>query len=82
VKFLENFEKSGVKAIQLLLENGAETLLMSHMGERPFQIALQSGIEVFYVGKDRVTISEAVEKFQNGDFQNAKEVEVSTFNSH
>jgi len=82
IQFVENREKSGMKAVQLLIENGVKTLLMSHIGERPFQLAINSGIEVFYVGKERITISEAVEKWKNGEFQNAKEVDISLFSHH
>jgi predicted Fe-Mo cluster-binding NifX family protein len=80
VKIVENVEKSGMKAIQLLLQNGVTTILMSHMGERPLQIALQNGIDVRFVGKDRMTISEAVSRV--ADFPKANEIDSALFTSH
>jgi predicted Fe-Mo cluster-binding NifX family protein len=82
ISFVENIEKSGARAIQLLLENGAKTLLMSHMGENPFQMAVRSGIEIFFVGKERITIKEAVEKLKNGEFQKATEIDKNIFIGH
>jgi len=82
IKFIENVEKSGSSAINLLISHGVKTLLMSHIGMRPFQMAISSGIDIYFVGKERVTISEAVEKFKNGEYPNAKDIDSSLFASH
>jgi len=75
-------EKSGMKAVQLLISKGAKTLLMSHIGERPFQYAKSFGMEIYYVGKERVTIRDAVEKFKSGEYKDASTIELSLFSSH
>jgi predicted Fe-Mo cluster-binding NifX family protein len=80
VKIVENVEKSGMKAVQLLLDNGVNVLLMSHIGGRPLEMALQSGIDVRFVGKDRITISEAVSKIET--FPKATEIDSDLFTSH
>jgi predicted Fe-Mo cluster-binding NifX family protein len=82
VEFIENIDKSGVKAVELLLSRGVKTLLMAHIGDRPFQFAKSSGIGVYYVGNERVTVNEAVEKFKNGQLPDASTLDPSLFNSH
>lgn len=82
ITFVENVEKSGIKAVELLVQNGAKTLLMSHIGEKPFQTAKEKSLEVFFVGKERVTIKEAVEKFKNGEYKNASEIDKNLFIGH
>jgi predicted Fe-Mo cluster-binding NifX family protein len=80
VKIVENIEKGGMNAIRLLLENGVTTILMSHMGGRPLQIALQNGMDVRFVGKDRITVSEAVSRADS--FPKANEIDPALFTSH
>jgi len=82
IKFVENLEKSGTKAVQLLLENGVTNLLTPHIGENPFQMALEKGLKVYFVGKERMTILEAVAKFRNSEFPDATTIDKNLFIGH
>ncbi len=79
ITFLANIEKSGIKAINLLINKGVKTLLMSHIGERPFQTALNANLDIYFVGKERVEIREAITKFKNGEYPNATTIDSSLF---
>jgi predicted Fe-Mo cluster-binding NifX family protein len=82
IKFVENVEKSGTKAVELLIQNGVKTLIVPHIGERPFELAISQGLKVYFAGKERVTILEAVEKFENGDFPDATTIDKALFIGH
>ena len=83
IEFVENVEKSGVKAIELLLSKGVKTLLLSHLGKRPYEVALENNMKIYYVGKERITIKEAVEKLKNGEYPELATLDLEEFfNSH
>ncbi len=82
VSFIENIEKSGVKAVELLLSHNVNVLLMSHIGERPFSLITSQGVDVYFVGNERITIDEAVLKYRNGQLQNAKDIDLNLFSKH
>jgi predicted Fe-Mo cluster-binding NifX family protein len=82
IQFIENIEKSGTKAVELLLSKGVKTLLMAHIGESPFKFALTKGIKIFFVGKERITINEAVQKFKNNQLIDATTIDLSQFSTH
>ena len=82
IRFVENIEKSGTKAVELLVSNGVTTLLMSHIGERPFRHAKSKGLKVYFVGKERTLITEAVEKFKANKYPEASTIDKSLFIGH
>jgi predicted Fe-Mo cluster-binding NifX family protein len=82
ITFIENSEKSGIKAVQLLLDNGVDTLLMSHIGEKPLSAISSNEVKVFFVGKERITIKEAVLKLKNGELPLAIDIDPNLYTGH
>ena len=79
IEFISNNLDSGIKVVELLLSKGVKTLLISHMGEKPFSIAISRNVNIYFVGKDRITIDEALNKLKNGEFPLAKEIDSELF---
>lgn len=52
------------------------------MGEKPFSIAISRNVNIYFVGKDRITIDEALNKLKNGEFPLAKEIDSELFFKH
>jgi len=82
IEFIENGAQSGTEAIELLISNQVSTILMSHMGEKPFSIALARDLAIYYVGSERLTIKEALNKLNNNEFKLAKDIDTNLFFKH
>lgn len=43
---------------------GVHSVILSHLGEKPFHTLSQSGIKVYFAGHERVSTKEVLEKFE------------------
>lgn len=62
----KNNADGGVKVVAWLVSMGVKTMVLSHVGEKPFNLLSQANIEVYFPGNERILLSEALEKLQNG----------------
>ncbi len=65
IKVIPN-EEQGPAIIGKLKEAGVTTILTKHLGGRPLQIVHSMGMRLFYPGDERLTLIEAVAKYQQG----------------
>ncbi len=62
-----NDAKQGLAVVEWLLEKGVDTLLMQRMSEPPYKKIQEDGtITIYFVGKDRITLKEALKKHMDG----------------
>ena len=62
----KNNADGGVKVVAWLVSMGVKTMVLNHVGEKPFHLLAQANIEVYFPGNERIMLSEALEKLQNG----------------
>ena len=62
----KNDADGGVKVVPFLSHLGVTTVLLNHVGEKPFHLLLKANIEVYFAGKERISFQEALEKLRNG----------------
>ena len=61
-------EQSGGKAVANWLKSkNVDTLITSHMGEKPFSTLLQNNINVYFAGDERIEINDVLLKYADGD---------------
>ncbi len=60
----KNEAKKGSAVVSWLLEKGVDVLLMQKMSEPPYEMIQEEGsITIFYVGKERIELKEALRKY-------------------
>ncbi len=62
----KNNADGGVKVVAWLVSMGVKTMVLNHVGEKPFHLLTQANIEVYFPGSERIMLSEALEKLRNG----------------
>lgn len=61
-------EQSGGKAVANWLKSKTvDTLITSHMGEKPFSTLLQNNINVYFAGDERIEINDVLLKYADGE---------------
>ncbi len=59
----KNEAQGGSGVVKWLLEKGVKALIMQKMSQPPYQMIKEEGsITIFYVGSDRIELSEALKK--------------------
>lgn len=75
--FIENSASgNGIKTAKFLKDNGVKRAVYSYMGDGPFKELDKSNIDVFYIGKESLGLSEIVKSLNQNEF-----VKVDTSNS-
>jgi len=67
---------NGIKTAKFLKQNGATKTVYSYMGDGPFKELNSNGVEVFYIGKEPMGLSEIV-----NDIKEKKFIQVNTSNA-
>lgn len=67
---------NGIKTAKFLKKSGATKAVYSYMGDGPFKELNSNGVEVFYIGKEPMGLSEIVNNLKEKQF-----VQVDTTNS-
>jgi len=79
-KFIENKEAgNGIKTAKLLKQNGVESVVYSYMGEGPFKTLSKDEIDVYFIGKEPMELSEVVEKVKENYFVKVDSSNSSTY---
>ena len=82
VDVIENPQQGGPAVLSLLKEKGVNTILTQHLGQRPLMVAHELNMNVYHCTKERMTLTEASEKFQTNDFTEITMANLSQFSNH
>lgn len=66
ISVLPNKAEGGIKTAQWFESLGVKTLITCHLGEKPFHALQKAGIKIYFAGKERIEVAEALQKFQEG----------------
>ena len=55
------------KATNWLKSKNVDTLITSHMGEKPFSTLLQNNINVYFAGDERIELKDVMIKYADGE---------------
>lgn len=58
--------QGGMNVVPWLKSLGVKTVLLNHVGEKPFHALLGADIDIYYVGNERIMFKEALEQLHNG----------------
>jgi len=78
--FIENSASgNGIKTAKFLSDNGVTKTVYSYMGDGPFKELHRSGIDVFYIGKEPMGLSEIVDSVLTENFIKVNPSNSSTY---
>jgi predicted Fe-Mo cluster-binding NifX family protein len=61
-------EQSGGRAVATWLKSkNVDTLITSHMGEKPFETLLNNDLKVYFAGNERIEINDVLLKYADGE---------------
>ncbi len=69
MELIENESKSGKGVSAFLKQKGVDTLIVSHMGQKPFETLDAAGIEVYLCNDLKLAANEVVLKLVNESLQ-------------
>lgn len=69
VSIHKNEGAAGIKVVQFLSGLGVKTVLLNHVGEKPFHLLQKHNIDVYFAGKERITFQEALAKLHRGELE-------------
>jgi predicted Fe-Mo cluster-binding NifX family protein len=79
----KNSFKSGLLVVDWLLEKEIDALVVQHIGESPYRyIEEAADIPIFFAGEGRVTLSEAMEKFDAEALTIIDDTNIDHFSNH
>jgi len=58
-----NEAQGGMGVVDFLVAKGVKALLTAHLGEKPFHALSAKGVNVYFVGHERLLAREALERF-------------------
>ena len=61
--------QGGINVVPWLQNLGVKTVLLNHVGEKPFHALLDAGITVYYVGKEQMMLKEALDQLHKGTLE-------------
>jgi predicted Fe-Mo cluster-binding NifX family protein len=61
--------EGGMNVVPWLKNLGVKTVLLNHVGEKPFHALISAGIDIYYVGKERIMLKEALDQLHNGTLE-------------
>ena len=62
----QNKAEGGIKTARWFESLGVKTLITCHLGEKPFHALQKAGINIYFAGKERIEVAEALQKFKEG----------------
>ncbi len=74
VQNLEAAQGAGIQAAQNVVNKNIEAVITGHCGPKAFKVLSTSGVKVYTVETGK--ISEIIEKFKNGELQEAASADV------
>jgi predicted Fe-Mo cluster-binding NifX family protein len=67
IEILKNEQIGGRAVVNWLKSKNVDTLITSHMGEKPFSSLIKSNIKVYFAGNERIEIKEVLLKYADGE---------------
>lgn len=61
-----NPAEGGIKTARWFETLGVTVLITNHLGEKPFQALVKAGVRIYFAGKERIEVADAVQKFNEG----------------
>ena len=75
--------KSGLYVVDWLLSEHIDALIVQHIGESPYNYLRDScDVAVFYAGEGRITLDEAVKRFEDEDLVIIDDTNIDRFVKH
>ena len=65
----KNTFEGGMKVARWIKGLGVTTLIANHLGEKPFHALQNAGIKVYFAGKERIELHDALEKMKAGELE-------------
>lgn len=83
VRIVPNEYKSGLHVVEWLLRENIDALIVQHIGESPYSYLKEaSDIPIFYAGDGRISLKEAIEKFDDETLLIIDDTNVDQFVKH
>ena len=82
VQIVKNPHDGGTAVVEWLLDQGVDVVLTQHIGLRPYVLLADAGVEVYYPGEGRITISQALECYQKHQCESITQANISKFTRH
>jgi predicted Fe-Mo cluster-binding NifX family protein len=67
IEILKNEQMGGRAVANWLKSKNVDTLITSHMGEKPFETLLNNGLKVYFAGDERIELKEVMIKYADGE---------------
>lgn len=74
VQNLEASQGAGIQAAQNVVNKNVEAVITGHCGPKAFKVLSTSDVKIYTVGEGK--INEVIEKFKNGELQEASSADV------
>ena len=74
IQNLEAAQGAGIQAAQNVVNKNVEAVITGHCGPKAFRVLSSSAVKIYTVGEGK--ISEIIEKFKNGELQEATSADV------
>jgi len=65
----KNTLEGGMKVANWIKGLGITTIIANHLGEKPFHTLQNAGIKVYFAGKERIELTDALAKMKAGDLE-------------
>jgi len=65
----KNAFEGGMKVARWIKDLGVTTVIANHLGDKPFQALQKAGIKVFFAGKERTELHDALAKMKAGELE-------------
>ena len=69
IKILKNEQMGGRAVANWLKSKNVDTLITSHMGEKPFETLLNNGLKVYFAADERIELKDVMIKYADGELQ-------------
>ena len=67
IEILKNEQMGGKAVANWLKSKNVDTLITSHMGEKPFETLLNNGLKVYFAGDERIELKDVMIKYADGE---------------
>ncbi len=69
IEILRNEQTGGRAVANWLKSKNVDTLITSHMGEKPFETLLNNDLKVYFAGDERIELKDVMIKYADGELQ-------------
>lgn len=65
----ETTVSGGIQVVNWLKSLGVTSVIVNHLGEKPFHELLKNNIAIYYAGKERITLNDALKKLEQKELE-------------